>query len=136
MKTNSALENFILFLGPYKWPLAFLLLVVVALVFFKSYQYLLLRKPARQGLNAILFWGVVASALGLTGQIHGIWLSLNAIISVNDISPPLLLVGFLSTFSPTLFGMAVGLLAALAWWGLRSQQARLERNLNHKTKIS
>ncbi len=131
METNSDLQNFILFLGPYKWPLAILALVVLVLVITKAYQYFLLRNPLAKGLNAILFWGIVAAAVGLTGQINGIWLSLSAIISADDISPPMVLIGFLSTFNTTLSGLVIGLFAALAWWALRSRLHSLQKQNIH-----
>lgn len=127
METQTALQNFIMFLGPFKWPLFILTVVILIYSAIKTHHYFILNRPIRKGLNAILFWGMVTLAAGLTGQISGIWVALNSIIAAPDISPQFVLIGFLSSFGTTLYGLTAGLFSALVWWGMRVRLAQLEK---------
>ena len=129
MESQSALQNFIMFLGPFKWPLFILTAVILVYAIIKTNHYFIQNRPIKKGLNAILFWGMVTAALGLTGQISGIWVALNSIIAAPDISPQLVLIGFLSSFGTTLYGLTAGLFSALVWWGMRYRLAKLEEKI-------
>ena len=127
MEPQNTFQQFIMFLGPYKWPLFLLTLVILVIFAVKIFHLFILKKPETKWMNALLFWGIVTTALGLLGQVNGIWIALNSIISAPDISPPMVMIGFLSTFSTTLYGLVVGLFAALAWWGMRFRLSRLQK---------
>jgi hypothetical protein len=125
METPVFYPSFFMWLGPYKWPLYIVSAIVFALVIKKCID-LFFRKglnidQLRSGHNAILFWGGFGMALGVFGQLSGIYYALDAIIRASDISPPILIQGFLGSFMTTYFGAGILLVASLSWWllGLR-----------------
>jgi hypothetical protein len=73
----------------------------------------------RNGLNAILFWGCVAAAIGLLGQFSGLWLSLDVIRQAEAINPSLVFEGLMASFSSTILGFVVMILSAVVWFTLK-----------------
>jgi len=131
METPSAMMQFIQFLGAFKLPLFILAAIVLGQLLIKVYHYFIKQIPEKSGLNAILFWGGVTVLTGMIGQLSAIWELLRAVMEAPDISPQILLVGFLSSFSPTLFGLVVGLFSALAWWAMRYRLSEMQKNTGH-----
>jgi uncharacterized membrane protein len=77
------------------------------------------------GLHAILFWGVVALVAGVLGQVSGIYNALNVIIRAQEIDPKIVAMGFAESFTTTIFGLAVFLVAAVIWFALYTRYKRL-----------
>lgn len=73
-----------------------------------------------RSINAILFWGVIGAAAGFLGQITGIYRGMIAFLEASDISLQVTMRGIACALAPTIFGMWVFILSALAWFLLRS----------------
>lgn len=120
MENLSGFQKFFMFMGPWKWILILITLIVLILIGIKTYDLLIRKKAKPQYLNAILFWGGISALLGMITQLSGLWMALNEIMIAPDISPQMVFIGYLSSFTPTLFGLAVFLVSAICWWGLRN----------------
>ena len=70
-------------------------------------------------LNGILFWGAFAAVLGFLGQCFGIYEAMTAISRASEFSPSVTAFGFLVSFSSTLLGLIICVIAALCWYSLR-----------------
>jgi hypothetical protein len=114
--------EFFMWMGPFKWLLILLLVLVIALVIKKALELGLpgiSQERKSSGVNAILFWGIIAMAMGIFSQTVSLWAALQEIIKADDISPAIVLIGFYGSFVAPLFGTATLILAALAWWLFR-----------------
>ena len=106
-------------LGPYKIPLAIVFLIVLALIIYTT--YLKIRKTTpdhqslRKNLNTLLVLGSFNLALGMIGQITGIWDAIAAIKAAGDINLDIVLTGIKISFGTTIFGLATFMLATIAW---------------------
>ncbi len=127
------MTSFIREMGFYFWPLALIGLAVIGLA---VRSMLRLRAagaeeaaPVEHGVNAVLFWGCVAAVVGVLGQFHGIYQAAKAISRAGAISPQIIWGGLAVSFSSTLAGLAILLVAALAWGSLRGALHRRERSL-------
>lgn len=129
MKTlNVIFPEFFMWLGPFKWPMVLLSVLVVLLVIKKVIELVLpgisqARKAS--GVNTILFWGVMSMALGVFSQTVSLWAALQEIVKAADISPAIVLIGFYGSFVSTLLGIGTLIFAALAWWTFRFLLKRL-----------
>ena len=74
----------------------------------------------KNGLNGILFWGCLAAVLGLLGQFSGLWHALGAISRAEAISPRVVAVGLMESFSTTIMGLVILVLSSLIWFALRT----------------
>ncbi|MCP4574655.1 MAG: MotA/TolQ/ExbB proton channel family protein [bacterium] len=103
-------------------PLAVLTLVIAGLI--------LRAVPAvRRGdgsgaIFAILFWGFVAAVLGFLGQCAGLYNALTVIATATAINPSIVSQGFAQSFTTTLWGSGLLLVAGLAWFVLRTWNDR------------
>lgn len=120
METLNGFQKFFMFMGPWKWIMIFMALIVIILIAKKVYDLLIKRNGNTRYLNAILFWGGITALLGIIGQLSGYWFVLNEIMEAPDISPPLLLTGYLSSFVTPLFGLVVFLISGICWWILKN----------------
>jgi len=125
METVPKFYQFFIFMGPWKWLLILLSLFVFVLICIKIYDYYVRKQPSKRFLNSILFWGIITAVTGMIGQVSGLWASLNMIMSARDISPTVIMIGYLSSFVTTLYGLGVLFVAGLSWWGLKHKNARL-----------
>ena len=106
-------------LGPFKIPLAIVLLIVLALIIYST--YLKIRKTSsdhqsfHKSLNTLLVFGSFNLALGMIGQITGIWDAIDAIKAAGDINPEIVLNGIKVSFGTTIFGLATFTIATIAW---------------------
>ena len=66
---------------------------------------------------------------GILGQFHGIYQALKVISMAQAVSPPIIWGGLAVSFSSTLAGLGILLIAALLWAALRSGLHRRERSL-------
>jgi len=73
---------------------------------------------------ALLFWGFAAAVLGFLGQCVGLYNGLTAIALASDIDPRIVSRGMAESFSTTLWGGGLLILAGLAWLILRGFAAR------------
>lgn len=109
--------------GLFMWPLLILALTIIGLSVKKTldlfvFQHLDLQQK-EMGLNAILFWGVIAGSLGITAQMLGIYMALDEIRKAADISPAIVITGYQISFITTLFGLYIFIGAAILWFLLR-----------------
>jgi len=124
MEHTSFLNQFFMWFGPYKFPMLLLALIVVVLIIIKTVDLLFIRSLSeprkKRWLNSILFWGAVGLVFGMFAQTASLWVALQEIIHAKDLSPPIIIMGFLGSFAPTLFGLLILLIAAIAWWLLKA----------------
>jgi biopolymer transport protein ExbB/TolQ len=125
--------NFFREMGCYFWPLALIAIAVVGLALSAAAR---LRQAGSEDsatvehtVNAVLFWGCVAAVVGILGQFHGIYQALKVISMAQAVSPSIIWGGLAVSFSSTLAGLAILLVAALAWAALRSGLHKRERQL-------
>ena len=123
MEHASFLNQFFMWFGPYKFPMLLLALIVVVLIIVKAVDLLFMRSLSesrkKRWLNSILFWGAIGLVFGMFAQTASLWVALQEIMHAKDLSPPIIIMGFLGSFAPTLFGLLILLVAAIAWWLLR-----------------
>lgn len=127
------MSQFLAATGPFKWPLLILTVTILALVIKKAIE-LFTRKDLNKlqmerGLHAILFWGVFSAVLGVYGQLSGIYNALQIIIRAPDISPPIIAEGFAESFTTTLYGLVLFMVAGLAWFIFLSRYRKLLREI-------
>ncbi len=131
MFSSISFGQFFFHMGPYRWPMILLFLLVVILILKKVIDIYIVKestnKQLKWGLNGILFWGSLAFALGLFGQVNALWLALQEIMVASDISPSIVLIGYYLSFVTTIFGLFTVIIAALGWWILRGL---VKRKLN------
>ena len=110
-------------------PLVLIVFVLIGLFVFTTTVVLFRRKVdhamVQSGLDAILFWGVISSVLGVLGQITGIYNALNAIIGATEINPRIIYMGFAESFTTTLYGLWTLLLSAIIWFVLFMRYRRI-----------
>ncbi len=116
-------------MGPFGFLMIIISVVIAALAIKKAVDLFARtdRAPAdlERGLHAILFWGVIASVLGVLGQISGIYNALNAIYRATEIDPRIIYMGFAESFTTTLYGLWVLLLSAIIWFALYMRYKRI-----------
>lgn len=66
-------------------------------------------------LNAFIVIGSFNFALGMIGQITGIWTAINEIKKAGDINPDIVMNGILVSFGTTIYGLVTFMVASLAW---------------------
>lgn len=125
--------GFIREMGFYAWPLGLIAAAVVALAVRAALRLRDAtpgeRGPVRHAVNGVLFWGCVAAVVGILGQFHGIYQAAKAISQAGAISPQMIWGGVAVSFSSTLAGLTILLVASLAWGALRGALAKRERAL-------
>ena len=122
METQPVISQFFMWLGPFKWIMIILSVLVAVLIVKKAIELLIPRfstKRMASGINAILFWGAVSMAIGVFSQTVSLWAALNEIIHAADISPTIVIIGFYGSFCSTMLGTITLIVAALAWWLFR-----------------
>lgn len=119
MKILVVLDPILKNLGGFKIPLvlvSLLVLLVIVLLAIDSFGKGATNTERRnQSLNALLVLGSMNAALGMLGQIMGIWYALAAIIQASDISPAIVVEGLQASFGTTYYGFITFLVAVLAW---------------------
>jgi len=66
-------------------------------------------------MQALLVLGSMNAALGMLGQIMGIWYALAAILQAADISPAIVIEGLQASFGTTYFGFITFFVAFVFW---------------------
>ena len=108
--------SFLMATGLFAIPLALLTLLLLGLIVRAALR--------RGGGDSILFWGFAAAVLGFLGQCSGLYHALTAIAGATEIDPRIVSRGFAESFTSTLWGGALLLVSALAWWILRRREVR------------
>lgn len=125
---------FIQQMGKFGILLIILSVVIVALAVKKSIDLFMRRDldlhQLEKGLHGILFWGVIASVLGVLGQISGIYNALHAIIKATEIDPRIVFMGFAESFTTTLYGLTTLLISAVIWFTLYTRYKKLEGKMS------
>jgi len=119
MKTLIILGPIMRNLGAFKIPLVFvsiLVLIVIVLLIFDTFLNPNTNETRRkQGLQGLLVLGSMNAALGMLGQIMGIWYALAAILAAEDISPAIVIEGLQASFGTTYYGFITFFVAMVAW---------------------
>jgi len=108
--------------GVVMWPLA---AVAAGVVWIAVRTMIRLRDPSHDpetiqwGLQALLFWGVMALTLGVLGTIVGLVIMAEAVVMAGSVEAPLVWGGVSVSLVSLLFGVLIFLLSALVWFGLR-----------------
>jgi biopolymer transport protein ExbB/TolQ len=119
METSIILTSFLQHLGPFKIPMfavlivVFILIVLLAIETFSKSKANVERR--RQNLSALLILGSMNLALGMLGQIMGIWYALAAIMQADDVSPAIVIEGLQASFGTTYFGLITFFIAFVGW---------------------
>ena len=115
--------------GAYGWPLLIMSLVIAGLVVRCVLTLAANNKPLgtafESGLNAIVYWGVIAAVTGFLGQYHGIYKGLSVIIRATEIDPHVVATGFAESFTTTLWGLMLFVISAIVWLGLGAWYRRV-----------
>jgi len=115
--------------GPFGWLLVIIAAVVLTHVVRAVWR--LSTGTAEPGpawdnkLNGILFWGAFAAVFGFMGQCFGIYEAMTAISRATEISPTVTALGFYVSFTSTLIGLIICVIAALCWYTLRVWSNRM-----------
>lgn len=109
-------------LGAFKIPLFALLVLVILIVVLLVIERVSKNEPNserfKRGMNALLVLGSMSAAVGMLGQIMGIWYALAAIMVAADISPEIVFEGLQASFGTTYFGFITFFIAFIAWFVL------------------
>ncbi len=115
-------------LGAFKIPLVLIsllvLVVVIMLVIDTFVKKEISFERRKQSLNALLVLGSMNAALGMLGQIVGIWYGLAAILQADDISPAIVIGGLQASFGTTYYGFITFFVAMIAWMAFTYLPAR------------
>ena len=122
--------DFFFEMGPVAWPL--LAITIANLVLIIKYGSRVFGSDAKQdpaaeaGINAILFWGVMAAVLGYLGMYGGVYRSLTAIAAAGiGVNPGLVAKGISEAISDPIAGLLICVLSAVSWFVLRSRHRQL-----------
>jgi hypothetical protein len=119
MKTLVVLAPIMQNLGAFKIPLitvSLLVLVLIILLIFDTFVIKGINDERRkQSMQALLVLGSMNAALGMLGQIMGIWYALAAILQAADISPAIVIEGLQASFGTTYFGFITFIVAFVFW---------------------
>ena len=106
-------------LGAFKIPLVLISLLVLAVIVMLVIDTFIKKEVdserRKQGLTALLVLGSMNAALGMLGQIMGIWYALAAILQAADISPAIVIEGLQASFGTTYYGFITFFVAMIAW---------------------
>ena len=114
------LDSFIIrSMGPYRIPMILISLVLLVLIIYTIFLKFRVKENDRQKLsnylNAIIVIGSFNLALGMIGQITGIWYAIDEIKMAGDINPDIVMTGIMVSFGTTIFGLATFVMASLVW---------------------
>ena len=119
MKTLVVLEPIMKNLGAFKIPLLLMLVLVLTVIILLIFETFIRKEPSlerhKQGLNALLILGSMSAAIGMLGQIMGIWYALAAILEAADINPAIVIGGLQASFGTTYFGFIIFFVAFIGW---------------------
>jgi hypothetical protein len=90
------------------------------------------RDSPRAGMarHAILVWGLLSALLGILGTVVGIGLAARAIEVAESVSPGIVWGGLRIALTPTVFGLVLLTIAAVAWLLLQTLGSRRAMSAN------
>lgn len=119
MNFSIVLSSILQHLGPFKYPMYAILILVIVLIILLLIDSFNMKKsnPERrkQQLSGLLVFGSMNLAIGMFGQIMGIWYALAAILEAADISPAIVTQGLQASFGTTYFGFITFFIAIIFW---------------------
>ena len=119
MKISVVLSPIMQNLGAFKIPLILVSLLVAAVIVLLVFDTFVVKglneERRKQSLQALLVLGSMNAALGMLGQIMGIWYALAAILQAADISPAIVIEGLQASFGTTYFGFITFFVATISW---------------------
>lgn len=123
-------------LGFFRFILIAFLLVVLFLIGKKTYELYfnknLSRIKLKWGMNSIPFWGGLALSFGALYQIIGFFQAIEAIIEAGDISPSIVIQGFLISFASTFIGLLIFVFSVIAWRIFKSRYNYIINKMEEK----
>ena len=131
MGESNVILDFFRQAGPVIIPLMILAVVVNVLVLWNAVALIIQRgAPAarrRRSINAILFWGSVAAALGFLGQWIGIGKMVRVVAERGIVNPQTVVMGLSESLLTSVSGMVLFVVSAFLWFFLRIGLWTLER---------
>jgi len=119
MKTSVVLISILQNMGPFKFPMILIsvlvLVVIIMLVVDTVSTNEVINERRKRGMNALLVLGSMNAALGMLGQIMGIWYALAAIMQAADVSPAIVMGGLQASFATTYYGFITFIVSLIAW---------------------
>lgn len=115
--------------GPFMWLLLLFSLAILYLTIKKGIDIFIKKEqtPGKQneGVNGILFWGILSVICGFLSHYSGIYLAVNEIRKAADISPQLILEGFASSLIAIIAGMWIFIISAIIWYVYKAKIHKL-----------
>ena len=106
--------------GPFMWLLLLFSLAIIYLIIKKGIDIFikkdLTEEQQNEGVNGILFWGILCVICGFLSHYTGIYLGVNEIRKAADVSPQIILEGFASTLIAIIAGMWIFIISAIIWY--------------------
>ena len=106
-------------LGALKFPLISISILVLIVIILLSIDTFSDKKVnvdrKKKNLQLLLILGSMNAALGMLGQIMGIWYALAAILETADISMEIVYQGLQASFGATFYGFITFFVAVIAW---------------------
>ncbi|HPG42013.1 MAG TPA: hypothetical protein PLP19_21885 [bacterium] len=106
--------------GPFMWLLLLFSLAIIYLIIKKGLDIFvkkdLSEEKQNEGVNGILFWGILSVVCGFLSHYSGIYLAVNAIRQAADISPQLILEGYASSLVAIIAGLWIFIISAIIWY--------------------
>lgn len=96
-------------------------IVAIALAVKKGMEIFNQKQFIKKGLDAILFFGSLAFAIGILYQVIGMFQAFSIVAEVPDISPVLLIAGIKVSMIAPIYGFVVFILSYIAWFIYRAK---------------
>ena len=123
--------NFLREAGPLIFPIMILAVVINLLVLWNALVLIFRRDEEtarrRRSINAVLFWGGLAAALGFLGQWIGVGRIVRVVAAEGVVSPPMVVMGLSESLLTPVSGMFVFVVAGFLWFFLRVGLWAVER---------
>jgi len=134
-KREETMARLFFSMGPFAWPLMIIAIANIVMIVWRASQVIGdSPKPGpavEAGINAILFWGVMALLLGYLGQYSGLYRGLSVIARAPAINPGMVALGIAESITTTIFGLMILAFSSIAWFLLRSRYRKLTQNADH-----
>lgn len=120
-------------MGVFLLPMILFMLAIVGLSIWKIFDLYFRRGLGKarmeRGLHAIMFWGILSAVFGFLGQITGVYNALQAISKAKEISPQVIAQGLAQSYTTTIFGVEMLLVAGIVWFLLLGRYRKLSADL-------
>lgn len=121
--------RFVMACGFYFWPMLLVSWIILVLTVVVTVQLVRGRATAslRSAINSILALGGIVTALGVLGQLTGMYKMAGIVAHSRVISPQKVALGFSESIQTTILGLMVLVAAATAWLILDTIWQRIAR---------